>query len=111
MRASILQLHTWKNERLTLGTARVTKDRNNGDAANTLGDHVISREDRLAGVAPERLLSKARVVTSCKVCPEAGSITANAPIRPISLMRIRLIRICGKGEGRWLPKLTEIPYK
>src|SRR5260370_36277705 len=41
--------------------------------------------------APERLLSKARVVTGRKACPQAGSATANIPTRPMSVLRIRLI--------------------
>ena len=53
--AVILQLHTRKNERLTLGTTRVTKDRNNGDAANALGNYVVPRESRLVRICSERL--------------------------------------------------------
>jgi Transposase domain (DUF772) len=62
-------------------------------------------------LAPERLLSKARVVTGCKLCPQAGSAAANITIKPLSLLRIRLILPLGKSEGHRLPQSTEIPIK
>jgi hypothetical protein len=45
-------------------------------------------------LAPDRLLSKARVVTGRKAWPRAGSVIANIPIRRTSLLRIRLIPSC-----------------
>jgi hypothetical protein len=56
MSAAILQLHTRKNQRLTLGPTRVTKDRNNGDAANaTYRDPiVVTKNSSCFDVSPHR---------------------------------------------------------
>jgi hypothetical protein len=59
MGAAVLQLHTRKNERLTLGTARVAEDRNRCDATNALGCYIVPRKGRLAGVG-----SRAAIVES-----------------------------------------------
>lgn len=58
MGAAILQLHIRKNERLTLGTLRVTEHRNSGDTPDALAT-TLSRVRIVSPVfAPERLLSK-----------------------------------------------------
>src|SRR5207245_1933029 len=112
MGAAILQLHTRKNERLTLGTTRVTVDWNRSNAANALGNNIVSGKNRLAGVC-----SRATIVESSS-CNRLQSLSpgrerpSQYPNKANESIAHKIDPSCAANvKSQALPQFTEIPFR